>query len=59
MFQKGCECREREVEEWKQNWDEVFVDDVKRGERERERRVREVRKEKEGKCSEMFGDRKG
>jgi hypothetical protein len=25
MFQKGCECREGEIEEWKQNWDEVFM----------------------------------
>jgi hypothetical protein len=36
MFQKGCECREREVEGWKQNWDEVFMDEVRR-ERKREK----------------------
>jgi hypothetical protein len=48
MFQKGCECREREVEEWKQNWDEVFVDEV-RGEREREREKRKKRGERKKK----------
>jgi hypothetical protein len=37
MLQKGCECREREMKKWKQNWDEVFMDKVKR---ERERRER-------------------
>jgi hypothetical protein len=33
MLQKGCECREREMEKWKQNWDEVFMDEVRREER--------------------------
>jgi hypothetical protein len=52
------------VEEWKQNWDEVFINEVRRerkreerekkGGRERERKERE----KKGKCYEMFGDRK-
>jgi hypothetical protein len=37
MLQKDCECREGEVEKWKQNWDEVFMDEVRKGERERER----------------------
>jgi hypothetical protein len=46
MLQKGCECREREMEECKQNWDEVFMDKVGR-ERERERRER--KKERGGK----------
>jgi hypothetical protein len=38
MLQKGSECREREMDKWKQNWDEVFMDEVKResGEKERE-----------------------
>jgi hypothetical protein len=31
MLQKGCECREKEMEIWKQNWDELFMDEVKRG----------------------------
>jgi hypothetical protein len=41
MLQKGYECRQWEMEEWKQNWYEVFMDKVrretekKRGERER------------------------
>jgi hypothetical protein len=45
MLQKGCECREGEMEEWKQNWDDVFPNKVKR-----ERgggRVRERKREKE------------
>jgi hypothetical protein len=46
MLQKGCECREREMEKWKQNWVEVFKDEVKR---ERERRKREERKRGERK----------
>jgi hypothetical protein len=42
MLQKDCECREREMEIWKQNWDEVFMDEVKRergerGDRERKK----------------------
>jgi hypothetical protein len=40
MFQKACECRGREVEKWKQNWHEVFIDEVRR-ERKRERERRE------------------
>jgi hypothetical protein len=35
MLQKGCECREREMEKWKQNWGEVFMDGVKGGEKKR------------------------
>jgi hypothetical protein len=46
MLQKGCECRQREVEELKQNWDELFMDEAKR-ERERERGDREREREKE------------
>jgi hypothetical protein len=34
MFQKGCECREREMKKWKQNWGEVFMDGVKRERKE-------------------------
>jgi hypothetical protein len=30
MLQKGCEYREREIEKWKQNWDEVFMDEVQK-----------------------------
>jgi hypothetical protein len=26
MLQKGYECREGKMEEWKQNWDKVFMD---------------------------------
>jgi hypothetical protein len=33
-----CECREREMEKWKQNWDEVFMDEVRRERRERRER---------------------
>jgi hypothetical protein len=45
MLQKGCECKEGEMEEWKQNWGEVFMDKVKRGEKERrEKEWRERRK---------------
>jgi hypothetical protein len=36
MLQKGCECRERKMKKWKQNWDEVFMGEVRR-EREREK----------------------
>jgi hypothetical protein len=55
MLQKVCECREGDVEEWKQNWDEVSMDEVKRqrkGERERGKREKI-------KYHEMFRDRKG
>jgi hypothetical protein len=45
MLQEDCECKEREMKKWKQNWDEVFIFDV---EREREGKKRE-RREKEGK----------
>jgi hypothetical protein len=31
MLQKDCECGEGKVEEWKQNWDEVFMNEVRRG----------------------------
>jgi hypothetical protein len=54
MLQKGCDCREGEVEEWKQNWDEVCLDEVrrKRGDRERERREERKReRERESKMS--------
>jgi hypothetical protein len=43
MLQKGCDCRKGEVEEWKQNWDEDFMDKV-RGEREKEKGVGRERK---------------
>jgi hypothetical protein len=39
MLQKGFKCGEREMEKWKQNWDEVFMDEVKGG-RKREREER-------------------
>jgi hypothetical protein len=29
MLQKSCECREGKMEEWEQNWDEVFMDEVR------------------------------
>jgi hypothetical protein len=48
MLQKDCEYGEGKVEKWKQNWDEVFMNEVM-GERERE---------KKEKCHKMFGDRK-
>jgi hypothetical protein len=57
MLQKGCECGEREMEEWKQNWNEVFMDEVKRERGEKERG--EEKREEKIKCHEMFGDRKG
>jgi hypothetical protein len=42
MLQKGCECREGKMEEWKQNWDEVIMDKVKRKKRgEKEKKGRE------------------
>jgi hypothetical protein len=56
MLQKDCECGEGIVEEWKQNWDEVFINEVRR-EREREEKEKGVRERKE-KCYKMFGDRK-
>jgi hypothetical protein len=37
MLQKGWECREGKVGEWKQNWDEVFMDEVKRDRKEKKR----------------------
>jgi hypothetical protein len=51
MLQKGCECREREMEKWKQNWDEVFMDEVKGGEKKKTR--------EKIKCHKMFRDKKG
>jgi hypothetical protein len=33
----------REVEEWKQNWDDVFMDEVKRERGEKEGREKEGR----------------
>jgi hypothetical protein len=66
MLQKGCECREREMEKWKQNWDEVFMDEVRREERvskrEREEKKGKMRGKSERekvKCHKMFTDRKG
>jgi hypothetical protein len=35
MLQKGFECRERKMEKWKQNWDKVFMNEVRRERRER------------------------
>jgi hypothetical protein len=52
MLQKGCECGEREMEERKQNWDEVFMNEMRKGKREKEEREKV-------KCHKMFGDRKG
>jgi hypothetical protein len=40
MFQKGCECKEGEMEKWKQNWDKVFMDKMRRERRERRERER-------------------
>jgi hypothetical protein len=54
MLQKGCECRKREMEKWKQNWDEVFMDEV-----EREREMREKgEREKKIKCHKMFREKR-
>jgi hypothetical protein len=52
LREKEC-CRrvvnaEREMEKSKQNWDEVFMDEMKR-ERERGERDREEKKRREGK----------
>jgi hypothetical protein len=58
MLQKGCECGVREVEKWKQNWDEVFMDEMKRERGEKERGERK-RGKREKKCHKMFRDRKG
>jgi hypothetical protein len=33
MLQKGCESREGEMEEWKQNWEEVFMDKMEKEEK--------------------------
>jgi hypothetical protein len=43
------------MEDWKQNWDDVFLNKVKKegAEREREKREEKI------KCHEIFGDRKG
>jgi hypothetical protein len=49
LKEKDCECGEGKVEEWKQKWDEIFMNEVGRERRERERKE---------KCSKMFGDRK-
>jgi hypothetical protein len=49
MLQKGCECREREMEKWKQNRDEVFMDEVKRERRGERERGEEKRGEREKK----------
>jgi hypothetical protein len=38
MLQKGCECRERKMEKWKQNWDEVFMDKVRREREEKKKK---------------------
>jgi hypothetical protein len=57
MLQKDCECREREMKKWKQNWDEVLMGEVRR-EREKGERKKEGRENKV-KCHKMFGDRKG
>jgi hypothetical protein len=48
MLQKCCECRERKMEQSKQNWNEVFMDEMKREreEKERERREKEERERK-------------
>jgi hypothetical protein len=37
-LQKGCGCRGGKVEKWKQNWDEVFMNEARRERRERERK---------------------
>jgi hypothetical protein len=58
MLQKEQECGEGKVEEWKQNWDEVFMNEVRR-ERERKReRGREREKVKCQKCLETEKDEK-
>jgi hypothetical protein len=44
------------MEKRKQNWDEVFMDEVKGGESKRGERGE--RREEKIKCHEMFGDRK-
>jgi hypothetical protein len=51
-LQKGCECREEEVKEWKQNWDEVFMSEA------RKERLERQRGKKKMKCHKMFRDRK-
>jgi hypothetical protein len=43
MLQKSYECREGETEEWKQNWDDVFLNKVKR---ERKRKETERKRKK-------------
>jgi hypothetical protein len=55
LKEKEC-CRrvvnvEREMEKWKQNWDEVFMDEVKGGEKKKTR--------EKIKCHKMFRDKKG
>jgi hypothetical protein len=41
------------MEKWKQHWDEVFMDEVKR------ERGEKKRGERKKKCHKMFRDRKG
>jgi hypothetical protein len=53
MLQKGCECREGKMEKWKQNWDDVFLNKVKKegGEGERKGEEREKRETEKNKMS--------
>jgi DNA-binding PadR family transcriptional regulator len=48
MLQKGCECGEREMEEWKHSWDEIFMDEVRRERERRKRKEIEGRKQERG-----------
>jgi hypothetical protein len=43
ILYKDCECRQREMKKWKQNWDEVFEGEVRK---EREKKEREKGKRK-------------
>jgi hypothetical protein len=47
------------MEKWKQNWDEVFMDEVKRERRGERERGEEKRGERGKKSHKMFRDRKG
>jgi hypothetical protein len=59
MLHKGCECREKEMEEWKHNWNEDFMREVRRERKETKWRARGRREREKVKCHKMFGDRKG
>jgi hypothetical protein len=59
MLQKDCECGEREMKKWKQNWGEFFMGEVRRKRKREKREKKEGREREKIKCHKMFRDRKG